>query len=114
VADHLQHVLTIVLTGLQGGDRWLEPRRSRRLCLCRKGFGSAFEIGDGGAHVLDGPETPLSCALRPLLPDCASSANLAAKVAAARDAGARRVDFYHYALGPLDRLDWIAAALGEG
>jgi hypothetical protein len=61
-----------------------------------------------------GPETPLSCALRPLLPDCASSANLAAKVSAARDAGVRRVDFYHYALAPLDRLDWIAAALGEG
>jgi hypothetical protein len=61
-----------------------------------------------------GPETPLSCALRPLLPDCLNPADLAAKVAAARDAGVRRIDFYHYALAPLDRLDWIAAALEVG
>jgi hypothetical protein len=44
-------------------------------------------------------------------PDCATRENLASKVAVARDAGARRVDFYHYAMAPLDRLDWIAAAL---
>jgi hypothetical protein len=56
-------------------------------------------------------QAPLAVALRPLLPDCATSANLAAKVAVARDVGARRVDFYHYAMAPLDRLDWIAAAL---
>lgn len=55
--------------------------------------------------------TPLAVALRPLLPDCAAAENLAAKVAAVREAGARRVDFYHYAMAPLDRLDWIAAAL---
>jgi hypothetical protein len=60
-----------------------------------------------------GPETPLSCALRPLQPDCTNPADLAAKVAAARDAGVQRIDFYHYALAPLDRLDWIAAALKE-
>jgi hypothetical protein len=58
-----------------------------------------------------GPEAPLSCALRPLLPDCTSPADLAAKVAVARDAGVRRIDFYHYAMTPLDRLDWIGAAL---
>ncbi|MGW3623629.1 hypothetical protein [Streptomyces sp. NPDC000880] len=56
-------------------------------------------------------QAPLSVAIRPLLPDCATPENLAAKVAAARNAGVRRVDFYHYAMAPLDRLDWIAAAL---
>ncbi|HET6504522.1 MAG TPA: hypothetical protein VFG87_27550 [Amycolatopsis sp.] len=55
--------------------------------------------------------TPLAVALRPLLPDCATPGNLAAKVKAVKDSGAHRVDFYHYAMAPLDRLDWIAAAL---
>lgn len=58
-----------------------------------------------------GPNAPLACALRPLLPDCSNSENLAAKVAAARAANVQRVDFYHYAMAPLNRLDWIAAAL---
>ena len=55
--------------------------------------------------------TPFSVALRPMLPDCDTPANLAAKVAVASEAGAEWVDFYHYGLMPLDRLDWIRQAL---
>ena len=47
----------------------------------------------------------------PLLPDCQTEDNLAAKVDAVRDAGAARIDFYHYAMMPLNRLDWIRRAL---
>lgn len=55
--------------------------------------------------------TPFSVALRPMLPDSDSPANLAAKVAVARQVGVDWVDFYHYGLMPLDRLDWIRQAL---
>jgi hypothetical protein len=60
-----------------------------------------------------GSAAPLACALRPFIPDCSNAENLAAKVAVARAAGVRRVDFYHYAMAPLNRLDWIAAALSN-
>jgi hypothetical protein len=58
-----------------------------------------------------GPDARLSVALRPLLPDCRLAENFAAKVAVARAAGADGVDFYHYAMMPLNRLDWIRRAL---
>jgi hypothetical protein len=54
---------------------------------------------------------PTSMALRPMAPDCTDPGNLAEKVAVAAEAGLSRVDFYHYALAPLNRLDWIAQAL---
>lgn len=57
--------------------------------------------------------TPLSVALRPMLPDSDSPADLAAKVAVARQVGVDWVDFYHYGFMPLDRLDWIRQALHE-
>jgi hypothetical protein len=56
-------------------------------------------------------DVPIAYGFRPLKPDCADEGNLAAKVAAAHGAGASRVDFYHYAMMPLERLDWIARAL---
>jgi hypothetical protein len=62
-------------------------------------------LGDGAA---------LGVALRPLLPDCQHEENLAAKLAAVQAAGAQSVDFYHYAMMPMNRLDWIARALGRG
>lgn len=58
-----------------------------------------------------GDDAPIAVALRPLLPDCDDAVDLADKVAAVRAAGADRVDFYHYALMPLPRLDWVACAL---
>lgn len=62
-----------------------------------------------------GPGTRLAVALRPLLPDCAGESELVERVAAVRDAGVDRVDFYHYAMMPLPRLDWVARALhGDG
>lgn len=61
-----------------------------------------------------GDHAHIAVALRPLLPDCDDVVDLAEKVAAVRAAGADRVDFYHYALMPLARLDWVARALGEG
>ncbi len=53
----------------------------------------------------------MSMAIRPMAPDCTDPNNLADKVSGASAAGIRRVDFYHYALMPLNRLDWIAGAL---
>jgi hypothetical protein len=61
-----------------------------------------------------GPKTPLGLSLRPLQPDCDGAAVLAAKVALARRAGVRRLDFNHYAMMPLRPLDWIRAALAGG
>lgn len=56
----------------------------------------------------------LSVALRPLVPDCRAEDNLAAKVAALNDSPASGVCFYHYAMMPLNRLDWIRHALEQG
>lgn len=60
-----------------------------------------------------GPQARISVAMRPLLPDCQTEDNLVGKVAAARAAGVAGIDFYHYAMMPLNRLDWIRHALGE-
>ncbi|SDK59446.1 hypothetical protein [Aliiruegeria lutimaris] len=61
-----------------------------------------------------GTETRMAVALRPLAIDCKTPIDLRAKTQAARTAGANNLAFYHYAMMPLDRLDWIAAALKEG
>jgi hypothetical protein len=45
--------------------------------------------------------------------DCSDRGNLAAKVAVLRSAGIERIDFYNYAMMPLERLDWIAGALNQ-
>jgi hypothetical protein len=58
-----------------------------------------------------GASANISVALRPLVPDCRDADNLAAKVAAVRSADAGGVHFYHYAMMPLNRLDWIRRAL---
>ncbi len=56
----------------------------------------------------------LAAAMRPMLPDCDSTANLAAKLRVADEGGAGRVDFYHYGLAPLTALDRIREALESG
>lgn len=61
-----------------------------------------------------GAGTRLSVALRPLQPDCRDAATLREKVAVVRGTQAAGVDFYHYAMMPLKRLDWIRAALPAG
>jgi len=53
----------------------------------------------------------LALALRPLLPDCLDAANLAEKIRLAQASGVEAVDFYHYAMMPLNRLDWIRSGL---
>ncbi len=50
-------------------------------------------------------------ALRIMHPDCDGPENLRAKVAVARAAGVRELDFYHYGLAPLAALDWVCEAL---
>jgi hypothetical protein len=57
------------------------------------------------------PNGTLSAALRPMLPDCDSAENLAAKLRLARALGLERVDLYHYGLAPLAALDRIHDAL---
>jgi hypothetical protein len=57
------------------------------------------------------PDAPLVVALRPVAPDCDSPENLASKLRAAREAGADRVDIYHYGLAPLSALDRVRDAL---
>jgi hypothetical protein len=59
------------------------------------------------------PGSDVSVALRPSPPDCAGPDNLKAKVALARERGARRVDFYHYGFVRLEALDWIRTAVKE-
>jgi hypothetical protein len=57
------------------------------------------------------PGGTLSAALRPMLPDCDSTENLAEKLRLARDLGLERVDFYHYGFAPLSTLDRIREAV---
>ena len=57
------------------------------------------------------PDGTLSAAMRPMLPDCDSTENLAAKLRLCREHGLERVDFYHYGLAPLTALDRIREAL---
>jgi hypothetical protein len=59
-------------------------------------------------------DRPLSVALRPMLPDCDSAANLAEKMTLLRDMGVAWADFYHYGFMRLSALDWIREALGAG
>jgi hypothetical protein len=66
---------------------------------------------DLGAYRALAPTSPLVVALRPVLPDCDSAANLAAKLRAAGEAGADRIDIYHYGLAPLSALDRVREAL---
>ena len=58
-----------------------------------------------------GDDARLALALRPLLPDCLDADNLAQKIRFAQAAGVEAVDFYHYAMMPLNRLDWIREVL---
>jgi len=60
-----------------------------------------------------GADCPFSVALRPLVPDCRAEENLAAKVATVLDTQCTGIDFYHYAMMPLNRLDWIRGALKQ-
>jgi hypothetical protein len=53
----------------------------------------------------------LTAVLRPSLPDCRNPQDLVGKVRACRKAGVGGVSFYHYALFPLESLDWIRLAL---
>lgn len=57
-----------------------------------------------------GKHTRMSVALRPLLPDCWQQDNLRDKAAVALAAQPSSMDFYHYAMMPLNRLDWIRGA----
>lgn len=58
-----------------------------------------------------GTDTRISVALRPLVPDCNLEENLSSKVAAVRASHAASSEFYHYAMMPLNRLDWIRRSL---
>jgi hypothetical protein len=55
----------------------------------------------------------LSAAMRPMLPDCDSSENLAAKLRLAAELGLERVDLYHYGFAPLMTLDLIREAVSS-
>ncbi len=58
-----------------------------------------------------GESNRLSVILRPMAPDSDSAANLAQKLAIAREAGAVEVGFYHYGFMRLESLDLIRSAL---
>jgi hypothetical protein len=53
----------------------------------------------------------LAAAMRPTVPDCDSTDNLAAKLRLARDLGVERVDLYHYGFAPLATLDRVREAI---
>ncbi len=56
-------------------------------------------------------DSNLTAGIRPMVPDCDSVENLAAKLETITGAGARRADFYHYGFIPLPVLDRIRAAV---
>jgi hypothetical protein len=58
-----------------------------------------------------GKNRELRAVVRPALPDTDSEDGLAAKVRAAKTAGAQAVDFHAYGLAPFSALDRIAASL---
>ncbi len=60
---------------------------------------------------LIGDEEKLSVIMRPMAPDCDSSANLAEKLAVARHLDVVEAGFYHYGFMRLESLDLIKAAL---
>ena len=60
-----------------------------------------------------GEGSAFSVALRPLAPDCRTEDAFAEKVAAVLDSPATGISFYHYAMMPLNRLDWIRNALAQ-
>lgn len=60
------------------------------------------------------PGRPLSVALRPMLPDCDTADNLAAKLALLRERRVAWADFYHYGFVRLPALDLVRAAWGIG
>ena len=60
---------------------------------------------------LIGEEEKLSVIMRPMAPDCDSSANLAEKLAVARHLDVVEAGFYHYGFMRLESLDLIKAAL---
>lgn len=61
-----------------------------------------------------GGDNRLSVILRPMAPDCDSPANLARKIAIAREVGAVEAGFYHYGFMRLESLDLIRSALDGG
>lgn len=60
-----------------------------------------------------GQNRRLSVIMRPTAPDCDSPANLAAKLAVARDLGVTEAGFYHYGFMRLESLDLIRTALSS-
>jgi len=60
-----------------------------------------------------GPKPILDLLLRPSYPDTAGAANLAAKIAAAQQAGVEDVSFYNYGILPEVSLTWIRNALAH-
>jgi hypothetical protein len=58
-----------------------------------------------------GEDVAVRVALRPSLPDCATTANLTEKIDVAVAAGVSGIDFYHYGLVSSDALDRVRAAL---
>ena len=59
------------------------------------------------------PDTILTVALRPLLPDCPSPENLREKMRLLRVAGVDDIAFYHYGLMSHSRLAWVRDILFE-
>jgi len=64
--------------------------------------------------VLLDKHSKISVVLRPLVPDCHNENNFNARVAAVQKSGVSRIEFYHYAMMPLDRLSWIRRARAGG
>ena len=59
------------------------------------------------------PDRALAVALRPMLPDCQSAADVARLLGIARGFAPDWIDFYHYGLMRLSNLDWVGQALGD-
>lgn len=97
---------------LFGSDLAAIARQCDRIVFCAYDTEPAEVARDVAAVCAAAAGKPVAVGLRVFFPEIDGPAKLAAKVAAARAAGADSVNFYNYGLIPAARLDWCRAALG--
>jgi hypothetical protein len=72
---------------------------------------TSFEADLARYRALVPPDTELSVAVRPMVPDCASSEEVVARTAFAQEQGVAWIEFYHYGLMRLENLRWAGEAV---
>ncbi len=110
--DSRIYVIDIREGWLGGADAAALGRVSDGMVVCAYDMDAAA-TADAVAAVRAalGPDRHVSAGFRVFHPEMAGPADLAARAAAARRAGADALNFYNYGLIPAARLDWVRAAV---